>query len=263
MHIPGPPDAKRSIDARSRCRSTMKSRSSVTSTLFSVIAFRRIGSPFTMSDFLASGPSSLPSKIRGGVTLPSAIPIAAEQCASICATFILPHCRSPSCLRCATDWGTVLFWERRYDDAYKQLSKVIAMDAEFSEAYLWRGRVLLQQSKYPAAIADLETAHRINRASQIISPTLAYAYGVSGNRAKANLQLHRMLQESRHRYVSPWAIGLIYLGLGDKPRCLDWFEKAVRMHAPEMTAAWVAPEADPLRREPRFKELLSAMKLHG
>src|SRR5580700_891060 len=163
----------------------------------------------------------------------------------------------------ATDWGTVLFWERRYDEAYKQLSKVIAMDAEFSEAYLWRGRVLLQQGKYPAAIADLETAHRINHASQIISPTLAYAYGVSGNRAKAISQLQSLLAESHQRYVSPWAIGLVYLGLGDKPQSLDWFERAVRVHSPEMTAVWVAPEADPLRREPRFKELLSAMNLPG
>jgi tetratricopeptide (TPR) repeat protein len=161
----------------------------------------------------------------------------------------------------STDWGVVLFWERRYDEAYQQLSKVIAIDAGFSEAYLWRGRVLLQQGKYAAAIADLETAHRLNHASQIISPTLAYAYGVSGNRAKANSQLHSLLAESRQRYVSPWAIGLVYLGLGDKPRSLDWFEKAVREHSPEMGAAWIAPEADPLRHEPRFKQLLSAMKL--
>lgn len=131
----------------------------------------------------------------------------------------------------ATDWGAVLFWKRRYDEAYRQLSKVIAMDSGFSEAYLSRGRVLLQQGKYPAAIADLETAHHINRASQIISPTLAYAYGLSGNHEKANSQLHSLLVESRQRYVSPWAIGLVYLGLGDKPRSLDWFEKAVRERA--------------------------------
>jgi lipopolysaccharide biosynthesis regulator YciM len=91
-----------------------------------------------------------------------------------------------------------------YDEACQQLSKVIAMDAGFSEANLWRGRVLLQQGKYPAAVGDLETAHRINHASQIISPTLAYAYGVSGNRAKANSQLRSLLAESRQRYVSPW-----------------------------------------------------------
>jgi Flp pilus assembly protein TadD len=34
----------------------------------------------------------------------------------------------------ATDWGAILFWERRYAEAYRQLSKVIAMDSGFSEA---------------------------------------------------------------------------------------------------------------------------------
>jgi Tfp pilus assembly protein PilF len=161
----------------------------------------------------------------------------------------------------ATDWGAILYWERRYDEAYRQLCKVIATDSEFSEAYLWRGRVLLQQGNYRDAVVDLETAHRINQGSQTISPTLAYAYGFSGDRTKANAQLRSLLAESRRRYVSPWAIGYVYLGLGDKPHALDWFEKAVREHSTNMLAARVAPEADPLRGEPRYKALLSAMKL--
>jgi TolB-like protein/DNA-binding winged helix-turn-helix (wHTH) protein/Tfp pilus assembly protein PilF len=161
----------------------------------------------------------------------------------------------------ATDWGAILYWERRYDEAYQQLCRVIALDSGFSEAYLWRGRVLLQQGNYREAIADLETAHRINRGSQTISPTLAYAYGLSGDRAKANAQLRSLLAESRHRYVSPWAIGLVYLGLGDKPHALDWFEEAVREHSTDMLSARVSPEGDPLRGEPRYKALLSAMKL--
>jgi TolB-like protein/DNA-binding winged helix-turn-helix (wHTH) protein/Tfp pilus assembly protein PilF len=161
----------------------------------------------------------------------------------------------------ATDWGAILYWERRYDEAYQQLCRVIALDSGFSEAYLWRGRVLLQQGNYREAIADLKTAHRINRGSQTISPTLAYAYGLSGDRAKANAQLRSLLAESRHRYVSPWAIGLVYLGLGDKPHALDWFEEAVREHSTDMLSARVSPEGDPLRGEPRYKALLSAMKL--
>jgi TolB-like protein/DNA-binding winged helix-turn-helix (wHTH) protein/Tfp pilus assembly protein PilF len=161
----------------------------------------------------------------------------------------------------ATDWGAILYWERRYDEAYQQLCRVIALDSGFSEAYLWRGRVLLHQGNYREAIADLETAHRINRGSQTISPTLAYAYGLSGDRAKANAQLRSLLAESRHRYVSPWAIGLVYLGLGDKPHALDWFEEAVREHSTDMLSARVSPEGDSLRGEPRYKALLSAMKL--
>jgi hypothetical protein len=73
--------------------------------------------------------------------------------------------------------------------------------------------------------------------------------------------LRSLLAESRGQYVSPWAIGLIYLGLGDKPRALDWCEKAVREHSIDMTAAWIAPESDPLREEPRFQQLLKALKL--
>src|SRR5580704_11561484 len=71
----------------------------------------------------------------------------------------------------ATDWGATMVFERRYDEAYQQLCKVIAMDSGFSEAYLWRGKVLLLQGKYREGIADLETAHRINPGSQTISPT--------------------------------------------------------------------------------------------
>jgi len=63
---------------------------------------RRIGVPFTINDFFATRPNSRPSKIRGGDTFPIAISIAAEQCASICAGFILPHCRSLSGLNCAS-----------------------------------------------------------------------------------------------------------------------------------------------------------------
>jgi len=62
---------------------------------------RRIGVLFTITDFFANRPSSRPIKIRGGDVFPIAISIVAEQCASICAGFILHHCRSLSGLNCA------------------------------------------------------------------------------------------------------------------------------------------------------------------
>ncbi len=65
----------------------------------------------------------------------------------------------------ATDWGAILLFERRYDEAYRQLSKVIAMDSGFSEAYLFRGKVLLQQ-------ANIEKPSLILK-SRIVSTTRA------------------------------------------------------------------------------------------
>jgi tetratricopeptide (TPR) repeat protein len=158
----------------------------------------------------------------------------------------------------ATDQGVVLYWERRYDDSYQQITKALALDPGFSEAYLNRGKVLLQQGKYRDAIADLETAYRINPANPAIPASLGYGYGLTGNRAKAQLRLKSLLAESEKK---SWAIGLVYLGLGEKERSLDWFERAVRERSGDMIDIRVEPEYDPLREEPRFKQLLTRLNL--
>lgn len=44
----------------------------------------------------------------------------------------------------ATDQGAVLYFERRYDEAYEELSKVLEMEPAFSEARMFRGAVLLR-----------------------------------------------------------------------------------------------------------------------
>src|ERR1700722_5900559 len=91
VHCSGPPVEKRSTQSSRRCRSAPKSLSSCIIRLFSDGMFRRMGaSPNT--DFFAIFPKIRPTKFRGGEFKPAAISIHAEQCASICAEFILPHC---------------------------------------------------------------------------------------------------------------------------------------------------------------------------
>lgn len=163
----------------------------------------------------------------------------------------------------ATDWGVVLFLERRYDDASEQLSKVLEMDSGFSEAYLWRGRVRLQQHEYSEAIADLETAKRINRSSHTIPPTLAYAYAVTGRRRQAEAYLHQILAASREKAPSPWAVGYVYLGLGNNEQALRWFQMAIDEHSPDMLTIRVEPEVDVLRGDKRLPAMIAAMHLPG
>ena len=55
--------------------------------------FRRIGF-VPKRDFFATFPKTRPSRLCFCGVSPAAISIHAEQCASIWATFIAPHCRS-------------------------------------------------------------------------------------------------------------------------------------------------------------------------
>jgi hypothetical protein len=58
-----------------------------------------VGSHVTRVAAFANRPKTRPIKLRGGDFNPAAISIHAELCASICATFILPHFLSLSGVR--------------------------------------------------------------------------------------------------------------------------------------------------------------------
>jgi hypothetical protein len=54
---------------------------------------------------------------------------------------------------------------------------------------------------------------------------------------------------------------MIYLGLAEKHKALEWLEKAYQEHERLPFALRIDPVWDPIRSEPRFIELLRHMNL--
>jgi len=160
----------------------------------------------------------------------------------------------------ATDWGAVLFFERRYDEAYQELSKVLEMEPNFSEAYLFRGQVLLHQRRYDEAIADFESARRIDNTPRQLA-LLGYALGVAGKRSQATIILRQLKAISPQKHVEPWSLAMVELGLGDKDETVAWLEKAYLEQSPHLVGLKVVPAYDPLRNNPRFQQLIARIGL--
>ena len=93
-----PPFDKRVRIPFSRFFSLLKSRLSLITKDGSVGAFCLNGLSLVTTDF-TSGPINLPSNVLLGEASPTATSKALEQCASICATFIVPHWRGLSGVR--------------------------------------------------------------------------------------------------------------------------------------------------------------------
>jgi len=91
--------------------------------------------------------------------------------------------------------------------------------------------------------------------------SLGHAHAVSGNREKARQALSDVLELSKRRYVSPFATAVIYTGLGDKERALEWLERALDDRSLEMIFLKVDPRFDRLHADPRFANLLRRMGL--
>jgi hypothetical protein len=59
--------------------------------------------------------------------------------------------------------------------------------------------------------------------------------------------------------VPPYAIALIYAGLGDKDQAFVWLQKAVEDRSTSMVFLPTDPELASLRSDPRFAQLAHAV----
>ena len=84
---------------------------------------------------------------------------------------------------------------------------------------------------------------------------------MSGNKVEAQKVLVELKDLSQRRYVSPYGIAMIYVGLGDKEQAFQWLERANDERNTELTLLKVDPRLNPLRDDPRFKDLLKRMNM--
>ncbi len=89
---------------------------------------------------------------------------------------------------------------------------------------------------------------------------LAHAKVSVGMQDEARQILARLTEEAKARYVPAYAFAVIHLALGEKDRALDWLEKGARDHDGfYSTYINVDQYLDPLRGDPRFEALVSAI----
>jgi TolB-like protein/tetratricopeptide (TPR) repeat protein len=155
-----------------------------------------------------------------------------------------------------TNLGQTYSCSRRYDEAIAQLRKTIELDPGFYYAHYQLGEALELRGDRDSAITEYQKARELNDDPLGVA-LLGHAMAKSGNTAQARTMLEQLKEESRHRYVTAYGIGLLHLGLGEKEEALRWFEKSYEDHAgTEIGYIKVDPFLDSLRGDPRFEALV-------
>jgi hypothetical protein len=85
---------------------------------------------------------------------------------------------------------------------------------------------------------------------------LAQAYAVAGE-TPAMARIVQELSDSGHRYVSPYNVARAYGAIDDKPRALEWLERAYQEHNPDLIELTREPSFASLRSDAKFRELMS------
>jgi TolB-like protein/DNA-binding winged helix-turn-helix (wHTH) protein/Tfp pilus assembly protein PilF len=158
--------------------------------------------------------------------------------------------------------GWVSFLSRKYDRTIEECTKTLEMDPSFGPAYVYRGLAYEQKGMLDKAIADFETAGKLQERPSILA-ALGHAYAVSGQKTKALSLLSDTKDSATKRYFPAYHRALIHVGLGQNDEAIRLLEQAHQERYPWLIHLNAEPRLDPLRSDPRFKSLVRQVGLGG
>jgi len=174
----------------------------------------------------------------------------------------------PLSLSIATGLGRALYWARRYDESISRLQTIIPKDPNYADTYWSLGLAYEQKRMNAEAISAFHRAVELSRSSEFaegkpeMMAALAYAYGQAGKQTEARGILDQLQKTSTsQRYVSPYAVSLIYIALNDKDAAFQSLGRAFQERDENLVHLRVDPRLDPIRSDARFQQLLKQINL--
>jgi TolB-like protein/class 3 adenylate cyclase/Flp pilus assembly protein TadD len=165
-----------------------------------------------------------------------------------------------------SDIGLTLYFGRKYDDAITQFKKTLDIDPTFALAYIPLGGAYAQKKMFKEAI-DAYQKFTIGLALAHLSHPiplagLGYVYAVSGRKDDAMNMLELLEEMSKEgRYVAPYWLSILYMGLGEREKAFDWLERAYAGRDGSMIFLPVDPIFDSVRSHPRYGGVMRRLHL--
>jgi len=157
-------------------------------------------------------------------------------------------------------YGFVLYLARRYDDAIAQMQNLLSRQHDNVAAFSMLSSVYSAKGMYDEWLAAAQSYYSMIGIPQA-EEALASGYAEGGYRAAARRLGDTLTALRSVRHFSPVGIAESYLIAGENSRALDWLERGLEEHAAGMPYLSADPLYDPLRGDPRFRDLLRRMGL--
>jgi len=157
--------------------------------------------------------------------------------------------------------GWLLFQAHRFDESIRQLQGLGAVYPDDSEIPSTLAFALIGAGRSREAIPLMEKMATVTHRSPGSIEMLAVAYAHAGRRAEALRLLDELKRRREKGYVPPGAFINPTLALGEYDEAFVWFERAYQEKSNILQFSKVHPFFDPVRNDPRFKDLLHRVGL--
>jgi serine/threonine-protein kinase len=155
--------------------------------------------------------------------------------------------------------GFLYYLAGDYNRAEEAEKNTIQMDPSFVAAHGYLGQIYVEKKQYAEAIDEFRTAASLSPGDVAGQADLAHAYAISGKRREADEILREMQGAEGKKYVSAYDFAVVYAGMRDVDKTLEWLEKGYEERNGRLVNLAVHPQFAFLRPEPRFQNILKKM----
>ena len=162
--------------------------------------------------------------------------------------------------------GLYSYYEKNYDDAIAKYKTTLQSDPDFWVARHYLALAYVQKGMHDDAIVELRKLikapasgaipDQVIEAESEASASLGFAYGMAGKKDEARAILNQLEALSKKRYVSPLYFAIVYAGMKDNDKAIEYLNKAFEARHPGLVLIRIEPMFDGLRADERFKALI-------
>jgi TolB-like protein/DNA-binding winged helix-turn-helix (wHTH) protein/Flp pilus assembly protein TadD len=154
-------------------------------------------------------------------------------------------------------WSQAAFQGRDATHAIDHARQAIRLDSTFWIGHMQLGQAYVQNGQADLALEALADAARLSGGNSKAISLRGYVLARAGRAGDAREVLRVLEARARERYVPPYALALVHVGLGDSASAFAWLDKAYAEHDVHLIYLPVDDKWDTYRADPRFQALLA------
>jgi serine/threonine-protein kinase len=160
-----------------------------------------------------------------------------------------------------SDLATTFLRAGRYEEALDHAIRGVEFDPHYDRGHATLGWALILNGRQDDGIAALQRAVAMSGNGSTWLSQLGQAYGVAGRMEEARKFLCSLLATAGERYVPPYHLAYVYVGLGEYETAMDLLEQAFEQRSGAISGIKGSFLFTALRPHPRFIALLRKMNL--
>ena len=157
--------------------------------------------------------------------------------------------------------GDAYYFSRDYEKSVFHYRMGIELDPRFDGAHTGLARSLEALGRFDDARAEYAEGHRLSGGLPGASFGLAHLEAAAGNVQEARRMLAELTQARSTRVVTAWGIAVLHASLGNVDDAFRWIDVAIEERAPGLIFLRVHPRLDPIRKDPRYNQLVAQLGL--